>query len=66
MATRTRARAPRLPYIPPQGERHHYVFLDACGCPFGLTEASALKLDGPARVADEDAAWDDFARGVAA
>lgn len=56
----TRTRTPRLPYLPPQAERHHYVFLNACGCPLGLVEASARTPDGPPRIADEDAAWDDM------
>lgn len=58
MATRTRT--PRLPYRPPQSERHHYVFLEACGCPFGLVEASSRTEGGPARIADEGAAWDEM------
>lgn len=58
--TTTRTRAPRLPYMPPQSERRHYVFLEACGCPFGLIEASARKPGGPPRLADEGAAWDDM------
>jgi hypothetical protein len=53
-----RATRPRLPYRPPQAQRHHYVFLRPCGCPEGLTEASARKPGGPPRIADEDAAWD--------
>lgn len=53
----TRTRSPRLPYRAPQNERHHYVFLLPCGCPFGLVEASAQKPGGPPRV-DEDGAWD--------
>lgn len=59
MTTRTRT-TPRLPYRPPNSERHHYLFLAACGCPFGLTEASARKPGGPPRIADEDAAWDEM------
>lgn len=55
-----RTRAPRLPYMPPQAERHHYVFLDPCGCPRGLVEASARKPGGPARLADEGEAWDEM------
>lgn len=55
-ATRTQA-TPRLPYRPPQSERHHYVFLRPCGCPEGLTEASARRPGGPPRLADENAAW---------
>ena len=31
-------------------ERHHHVFLAACGCPFGLVEATWRSLS-------EDAAW---------
>lgn len=54
------SRRARTIYIPPQEERHHYVFLAACGCPFGLTEATARQPNGPPRIADEDAAWDDF------
>lgn len=50
---------PRMPYRPPQDERHHYLFVDPCGCPRGLTEASAETRGGPPRLADEDAAWDD-------
>lgn len=53
-------RPPRLPYRPPQSERHHYVFVDPCGCPFGLIEASASKPGGPPCIADEDQAWDQF------
>lgn len=50
----------RLPYMPPQNERHHYVFVKACGCPFGLIEASASEPGGPPRIADEGQAWDEF------
>lgn len=57
---RTATRTPKLPYRPPQAERHHYLFLFPCGCVSGLTEASARKPGGPPRIADEDAAWDDM------
>lgn len=50
----------RMPYMPPQEERHHYVFLRSCGCPFGLVEASPRKPNGPPRLADEGAAWDEM------
>ncbi len=55
-----RTARPRRPYLAPQAERHHYVFLHRCGCPFGLVEASARKPGGPPRLADEDAAWDEM------
>ncbi len=35
---------------PPRYDRHHYVFLAACGCPFGLVESTYRNLS-------EDAAW---------
>jgi hypothetical protein len=54
----TTTKAPRLPYQPPQEDRRHYLFLDPCGCPFGLVEASPTKPGGDPRIASEDAAWD--------
>ncbi len=54
------ARSLRLPYRPPQDERHHYLFVLPCGCPEGLVEASALSADGPPRIADEGEAWEDM------
>lgn len=51
---------PKLPYRVPQAERHHYLFVDPCGCPRGLVEASATRPGGPPRIADEDAAWEDM------
>ncbi len=50
----------RLPYRPPQDERHHYLFIDTCGCPRGLVEASATIRGGPPRIEDEDQAWDEM------
>jgi len=50
----------KLPYLPPNEERHHYLFLEPCGCPFGLVEASANKPGGPPRIADEGEAWDEM------
>ncbi len=38
------------PYQPRRYDRHHYVFLAACGCPFGLVEATW-------RNPSEEAAW---------
>lgn len=29
---------PKLPPRRPQSDRRHYVFLNRCGCPFGLVE----------------------------
>jgi hypothetical protein len=55
-----RAARPKLPYLPPNSERHHYVFLKPCGCPIGLVEASARAPGGPPRIADENAAWDEM------
>lgn len=42
--------AAKRPYRP-QAERRHWVFLRACGCPFGLVEQGRWAQD-------EDAAWD--------
>jgi hypothetical protein len=36
--------------------RHHYVFLAACGCPIGLTEATR------GRIRDEGDAWQSMYR----
>lgn len=33
------SRARRAIGYPPKSERHHYVFLNHCGCQFGLVEA---------------------------
>jgi len=43
--------AQKLPLRKPDSERSHYVFLSACGCPFGLVERGRWCVD-------EDAAWD--------
>ena len=42
---------PKLPPRTPQHLRRHFVFVDRCGCPFGLAEETP-------RCKDEDAAWD--------
>lgn len=39
-----------------QSARHHFVFLNPCGCPFGLVEASRS-------VRDENGAWADMFEG---
>ncbi len=44
--------ARKLPPRRPQSERKHFVFLNRCGCPFGLVEESEHFCP------DEDAAWD--------
>lgn len=49
----------RLPWRAPQSERHHYLFVDPCGCPRGLTEATATEPGGPPRIGDDDEAWAD-------
>lgn len=41
----------KLPPKVAQADRRHWVFLYACGCPFGLVEKTP-------RCRDEDAAWD--------
>lgn len=41
----------KLPPRRPQAERRHWVFLYACGCPFGLAEETP-------RCKSEDDAWD--------
>ncbi len=38
------------PHRPRPYDRHHFVFLHPCGCPFGLVEATYRNLS-------EDAAW---------
>lgn len=44
-------RTPKLPPRRPQSERRHYVFLDRCGCPFGVAEETD-------HCKTEDDAWD--------
>lgn len=41
----------KLPPMRAQADRRHWVFLSACGCPFGLVEQGRF-------AEDEDAAWD--------
>lgn len=45
------SKAIKLPPRRAQAERRHWVFVDPCGCPFGLIEQSHF-------YPDEDTAWD--------
>lgn len=49
--------------VPPtvaQEQRTQWVFLEPCGCPLGVVEATRI-VRGSAVTMSEDKAWDDFA-----
>jgi hypothetical protein len=53
--TPTKAEQAFLRNRPTNDQRHHFIFLNPCGCPFGLVEG---KVGRYGSAADPDAAWD--------
>lgn len=60
MSARTTRAWGTAPPMVPQEQRTQWVFLQPCGCPRGVTEATRI-IRGSAVTLTEDEAWDTFA-----